>query len=256
MVTRSDSLRAHLNGVHAVVFDAEGTLFSLARPVGEIYSDVCRRFGLELDPKLLDVLLHKEWKARYAGYLSKASGYVTSEDEEQEKWKQLVYAVLEQAVQGRSAFLREVGEAIYQEFSESRTRTLREGAIEVLEELKERDVITAILSNNDSRLLSLLENLELSHLIDHALPTSTLGYKKPSPLCYKRALERIGTKASTTLSIGNDAELDYLAPTREGWRALFLVSDDMYANSSTPGHDERIPPDRVLYSFDELLELF
>jgi len=259
-ITRTDSLRSYMEGVQAIVFDAEGTLFTLTFPVGEVYSEVCERFGVIGDATLLERILHRQWKARYKNYLSYGNGYATSEDEEREKWIDLATSVVQGALEysdhsSPDVPPREIGEAIYLEFSRGRTRTLREGTVELLELLKERGITTAILSNNDSRLVSLVDDLGLGHLIDHLLPTAFLGYKKPSPLCYKRALEKIGTKASATVSLGNDLELDYVAPSKEGWKALFLTSDDLFSSGSIVTDDERIPPDRTLYSMDELLDL-
>lgn len=249
-----------MEGVQAIVFDAEGTLFSLTLPVGEVYSEVCSRYNVRSEASLLERILHREWKARYKSYLSQGNGYATSEEEETEKWIDLATSVVQGALEHSGhplpdVPLREIGEEIYLEFSRAKTRTLREGTVELLELLKERSITTAILSNNDARLIPLVEDLGLSPLIDHLLPTASLGYKKPSPLCYKRALERIGTRASATISLGNDLELDYFAPSREGWKALFLTSDDLFSTGSLIPDDERLPPDRTLYSIDELLDL-
>lgn len=180
-ITRTDSLRSYLEGVQAIVFDAEGTLFSLTLPVGQVYSEVCGRFGVTVTPHSLEKILHREWKARYQSYLSQGNGYATSEDEEREKWIDLATSVVGSALGHVNASVREIGEAIYSEFAEAKTRTLREGAVEVLEVLKEQGITTAILSNNDGRLITLIENLGLTDLLDYLLPTSYLGYKKPSP---------------------------------------------------------------------------
>ena len=206
--------------IKAVLFDADHTLFHVSPSVGHHYSVVCARYGITVDPEILDQKLPAAWKAIHREYLNASDGYRTSAIRERQIWRQFMLLLLNRA--GAQNVTDQVLTAIYHEFAHAHTRQLSPGAIESLEELKRRKIHTGVLSNNDERLLNLLRELGVSQLLDHILPSSVLGFKKPAPECFRAAQALIKYKSEEILYVGDEIYEDYFPALAAGWNAAWF----------------------------------
>lgn len=206
--------------IKAVLFDADYTLFYVAPSVGHHYSAVCERFGIKLDAQLVDQKLPAAWKAIHREYLNASDGYRTSAIRERQIWRQFMLLLLNRC--GITDASEELLSAIYYEFSLGHTRKLSPGALECLQDLKSQNLHVGVLSNNDERLLNLLRDLNVAHLLDHILPSSVLGFKKPARECFSAAQALIKFKGDEIVYFGDSYEEDYLAATAAGWNSILF----------------------------------
>ena len=206
--------------IKAVLFDADHTLFHVSPSVGYHYSAVCIRFGITVDACVLDEKLLGAWNAIHREYLNASDDYRTSAIRERQIWRQFMLLLLNRAgVQNASD---ELLAAIYHEFAHAHTRQLAPGTLECLEQLKQRNLHTGVLSNNDERLINLLRELGVAHLLNHILPSSVLGFKKPALACFTAAQALIKYKPTEILYVGDSYEEDYLPAVAAGWNAVWF----------------------------------
>lgn len=96
-------------------------------------------------------------------------------------------------------------------------------AIPTLQELRRRGVLTGLVSNATfppALLHRQLEHVGLAPLLDVALFSSEVGKRKPSPVIYQAALDRLDVAASDVLFVGDRRDWDYDAPRALGMRAV------------------------------------
>ena len=70
------------------------------------------------------------------------------------------------------------------------------GAIETLEELRGRDVATALVSNCTEEVALVWDESPFAGLLDVAVFSATAGCMKPDPRIYELALEGLGVRAA------------------------------------------------------------
>lgn len=99
-------------------------------------------------------------------------------------------------------------------------------AVPTLRALRERGLETGLVSNAPfppALLHRQLEHVGLTPLLDVALFSSEIGKRKPSPVIYETALNRLGVAASEALFVGDRADWDYETPCRLGMRAVICT---------------------------------
>lgn len=235
-----------LNEVRAVFFDADGTLFSIHPSVGAIYSESCRRHGIEVSAAEVDSVLPSIWAKHSSENYNIDTEYVTSQEREVIMWKSICKSILEPftPLDNFDVIFRD----IYEAFAKKESRKLFEGVELFLSLLKSDGVTTGILSNNDDRLEPLIAEMPISSYIDHVFPASVIGFKKPSRACFGEVEKRINHRPSEVLFVGDDYDVDYRGAKDAGWHAVWFNRQ-----SQDAPHGEC--PDSVA-SFRELKELW
>lgn len=217
-----------LDGIHACVFDAYGTLFDVASATLRCADELAG-----MAPQLSTL-----WRD-----------------------KQLQYTWL-RAVQGRHADLWQVtGDAL--DFAlESlgladpvlRERLMRlyltldayPGVPEVLQQLRGAGLATAILSNGSPAMLTaVVRNAGLVDLLDHVLSVEGAGVYKPDPRVYQLAVDQLGVPPQEIAFISSNG-WDAWAGSAFGMRAIWCNRQSQIR--------ERLPgvPDREIRSLAEL----
>lgn len=103
---------------------------------------------------------------------------------------------------------------------------LYDGVEELLGELRRRGRKIYLLSNAQSDFTRPeIEMLGLTHYFDGIVLSSELGCKKPSPVFFRRLLERYGLKPSESIMIGNDETADIAGARSVGMDTLYIHTD-------------------------------
>ncbi len=201
----------------AVFFDAAGTLFYPFPSVGEIYADFARKYGMTV--KALDV--GKAFKCEF----EHREGLRSLEDsggEEQEKawWRELVISVISQISPLRDfeAFFEE----LYSYFATEKAWRFYPDTLITLHRLKSKNVIMGVISNWDSRLYSVCSSMGLNDFFSFILPSSSVGFAKPSQKIFQMALKCAGVNAFEALHVGDNLENDYAGGLAAGIDALLI----------------------------------
>jgi len=205
----------------AVLFDAAETLFTTRGSVGDIYHDVAVRYGSPASATEIQAAFIRQFRN---------SGPLTT-DEEKIWWKQVVHRVFSDVgmVEDFDRFFDEV----YEQFRDSRGWRLFPETREVLEELRSRKLRIGIISNFDSRLYSVMKDLEIASYFDSVTISSETGYAKPQMEIFEAAIRSIGAPANRIVFAGDSLVDDFQAGQTAGLAAFLLDRSGRYAGMAS-----------------------
>ena len=122
------------------------------------------------------------------------------------------------------------------DFSRPDTYVLFADTLDALEDLTERGLRLALVSNWSRQLRALLDGLGLSRFFEVTVISEEAGLSKPDPGIYRTALEQLDVSAGHAVHVGDHPLNDLAAARRAGLRALLL---DRHGEH---GHDEAAIP--------------
>jgi putative hydrolase of the HAD superfamily len=120
-------------------------------------------------------------------------------------------------------------------------------AAAALGRLRQLGVRSAVVSNWDVSLRSILAEVGLGGLIDEIVVSAEVGAKKPDPAIVEAALRRLRCPARKALMVGDSPETDVAAAQAAGVRPVLL--DRVGTAAETPGIERLF----TLEGLDELL---
>jgi putative hydrolase of the HAD superfamily len=202
--------------VKVVFLDAAGTLFHLNDSVGDIYSRIAGRYGIEADPGLLN----RQFAQAFRGKSAAVPGVPATPEEEKRWWHQLVSEV----------FTSRMSEKTFQDYFFEVFEYFRSGAawelygdtLEALITLKERGTSLGIISNFDSRLYDLLKDLGIARYFECVVLSWNTGVAKPDPRIFQAALAKMQISAQESLHIGDSFLEDFQGARQAGMHAILL----------------------------------
>ena len=198
--------------IKAIFFDAVGTLFRLAKTVGDHYAYVGTEVGLDLDAQNLERAFHSAWNQMP----QRAAIDGPRENDDKDWWRELVDRVLEQVAPSLNEFDRDnFFEIAYEHFAEAGVWELYPEVPGVLERLQSGFHL-AVVSNFDGRLRFILDHLGISKYVAQVFVSSELGADKPDPEIYGRAVKLMTLKPNEVLHVGDDPKRDWEAATAAG----------------------------------------
>jgi putative hydrolase of the HAD superfamily len=201
----------------AIFFDAGGTLFRPHPSVGEIYARVAGKYGMEVDPVSMEKAFREEFSRRDGLIAMSAHA-----DEKNEKawWKNLVKATFSKSVSLKR--FEDFFDDLYDLFARAEAWRLYPDVRDVLTELKKKKLVLGIVSNWDSRLLSICEEMQLNPYFDFILASAVVGSAKPERGIFEEALKRAGVKPAEALHVGDSIENDYHGARNAGIHAVIV----------------------------------
>lgn len=206
----------------AVFLDAEGTFLIFNPSLGEIYRRLWESVKVEIDPELTTKKIRSYFKRIFKeGLKPPLNGEVCKE-----AWRELFERVFEEFK--RSEFFDEVFKRAYQFFANPECVKVVPGFIDFLTQGKQRGLKFAVISNWDCRLYSILEGHGLLSYFDGVFLGCEVGYLKPHPEIFKRALEYFGIAPQEVLMIGDTYEDDIETPKTLGMHTFYLQGNPDY----------------------------
>jgi putative hydrolase of the HAD superfamily len=188
-----------------VLFDAVGTLFGVRGSVGEIYRDFAASYGVSLPPSAINQRFGSVFVKRLAPTRNS---------------RQWWYETVQETFAGHSfTDFDQFFAQVYDYFATGDAWFLYPETQVVLEELKNRDLTLAIVSNFDERLYSVLEALGLGGYFAEIGISTAVGHAKPSPLLFAYVLEKLKIAADQALHIGDSTE-DVIGAKAAGIKVL------------------------------------
>jgi putative hydrolase of the HAD superfamily len=205
--------------IHAVFFDLDDTLVVFDGVSESSWREVCAAYCAGrpgLDPEVI-----------YGRIRERSSRFWS--DPERFRIGRL------DIVTARKAIVREVfsdlglserdAEEVALHFSRLRLENmyLVPGARDTLDALRSRGCKMALLTNGDSETQRWkIRRFDLGDYFQAVLIEGELGFGKPDPRVYRRALSVLGVSARNTIMAGDNPEWDVKAPQREGIRAVWI----------------------------------
>lgn len=215
----------------AVFFDAAGTLIKPARRVGESYATIAAKYGKTVTP----TELFERFRICFDGAPPLAFPDAVAEEIQQlehQWWKRLVAQVFEPW--GEFADFDVYFDELFAYFARPDAWQLYPEVGETLAALKQRGVRLAVISNFDSRLVGILDGLNIGASFAQVLVSSAVGYAKPQARIFEVALSRMGLSPAQALHIGDSETNDLQGARNAGVRGL-IVDRDVGADSA-PKH--------------------
>ena len=221
-----------MNKISLLTVDAAGTLLKPWPSVGAVYGKAARKKGISVNDAELDVRFGKAFND-VQKIAQKHQG------EEKEFWRKVVKLTFQLSCSGD--VINELFEELWELFARGEPWKLAEQAVHTLSILKERKYRLAVLSNNDSRLRSVLRDLQVDHLFEHLFISSELGCEKPQREIFQAVEDTLRVKPDEIMHLGDSYFRDYLGSRESGWHPVLFGSD--------------IKVDNHIDAFPELLNL-
>jgi putative hydrolase of the HAD superfamily len=205
-----------------IFLDAVGTLFGIKGSVGQVYSTIAQRYGVQVSSQALN-------KAFLASFQTAPSpifpGVKPEEIPECEfEWWQLVVfrtfqgvGVLEQ-FSNFAAFVSE----LYNHFATAEPWFVYPDVRPTLERWRQMNIELGIVSNFDSRLYQVLQALTLSPFFSSITISTEVGAAKPSPEIFKMGLNKHNCPPEAAWHIGDSLQDDYQGARAAGLRGIWL----------------------------------
>ena len=205
--------------IRHLFFDAAGTLFELAAPVGQTYARIGREHGFQREASLLERRFRSAWRTQATPVHPPGN---PPADDDRAWWRAVVHATFSNDIEPLNDHAFEaLFDKLYDHFAQASAWRLFPDTVPVLNALNGHFRLH-ILSNFDRRLLHILHGLGIdSHFATITL-SSQAGASKPHPRIFAHALNLAGATASESLHVGDEEKADLLGATTSGLHAWLL----------------------------------
>jgi putative hydrolase of the HAD superfamily len=213
--------------VRAVSFDAAGTLFHTARPVGELYATVDARHGVDVDA----AALHTRFRAAFGAAPPLAFPGAPADElraREQAWWRDVVARVFASA---RFADFDAFFADLFTFFASPAAWRVDSDAHALLATLRARALTILVVSNFDARVRGVLAALGLAPLVDHVTISSEAGAAKPDPAIFHRALGDLALEPGALVHVGDTVREDLRGARAAGVRVVLVGGAELAAEA-------------------------
>jgi putative hydrolase of the HAD superfamily len=216
--------------IQAVFFDAAGTLIKTARSVGESYAAIAQKYGMQVAPAELS----PRFRACFDGSSALAfpgAPAPTIDALEKAWWKRLVQQVF--APFGAFDRFDAYFDELFCYFARPGSWVLYPDVGETLGALRRRGLQLAVVSNFDSRLLSILEGLGVAASFDGIFVSSSVGYAKPDRRIFDFVLEARRLAPQHVLHVGDSIANDIDGAANAGIKGILVDRNGAHQAAAT-----------------------
>lgn len=202
----------------ALSFDAAGTLFDLAEPVGQTYARIASQFGVDIAPDDLEKGFRRAWK-NSSRVLEIAIG------EERVFWRKLVDETFALASSGHSSPGVEVSDDLFDHLFDHYAQGSAWRLFTETKQVLQRYagiLPMLVVSNFDRRLIAVLSELGIIDYFDAVVISDDYGFRKPHRALFSVALEKLQITAKKVLHVGDDPICDWQGAEAAGCQAFHL----------------------------------
>jgi REG-2-like HAD superfamily hydrolase len=180
-------------GLRAVSLDAAGTLLHPLEPVAKTYAAFAQRHGGTASVE------------QVSAELPRAMAELKSLRSGDPHWRAYWTKVVERATGCKTP---ELVSELYEHFAHASAWNLAEGARECIAALTDAGLKVGVLSNWDERLRGILDELDVTALLDAVLVSAEIGEEKPDRGAFLAVCKGFSLKPHEVLHIGDDARVD------------------------------------------------
>ena len=209
--------------VTTVFLDAGLTLLRARPSLGGVYTQVARAHGREIHPSEFDRAADAAFHAQAAEHRDAGeAGMRTSEDLERVSWHRHARRVMDGVPAMAGMDFEPWFEDLYRDFGSAAVWAPFEDAVPALEALRARGIRLAVVSNWDRRLHQILEDGGLRPWFEAVIVSSEIGWRKPHPEIFRRALAAMDVGPGQALHVGDSLGDDVEGARAVGIRAALL----------------------------------
>ena len=234
------------NGLpRAVLLDLDDTILDDSGHAERCWGEACTVHAPELEGLDPTVLIEAIDRVR-TWYWSDADRHRVGRLDLLAAYREVVTMAFEEVGLARSKAADRIA-AHYRSRRDEEIRPFPE-AVETVRWLRDAGCRLALLTNGAARAQrSKIERFGLEPLFDAVLIEGELGFGKPDPRVYARALADLDVEPERAWMVGDNPEWDVAAPQRQGIWGIWL---DRWERGLAEGHPVR--PDRIIRRLAEL----
>lgn len=205
-----------------IFLDAVGTLFGVRGSVGEVYRDIAQQAGIEVSALSLDSAFAQSFKAANPlAFTGVAPDQIP--ELEYQWWRAIARATFAQAgvleqFSDFSAFFTQ----LYHHFASAEPWFVYPDVLRALTTWQQKGIQLGIISNFDSRICKVLEQLELKDFFSSITISSIVGAAKPDSKIFLSALQKHHCIGRQAWHIGDSLKEDYYGAKTVGIRAFLI----------------------------------
>ncbi len=209
----------HRAPVSAILLDAAGTLFDVRPSVGAIYSMIAHRHGVDIDPGEAQKAFSRAFHERSASALPTGAGIDLSLAEKL-WWLDVVRGVFAGRMSER--VLEEYFAEVFEVFRRGDSYEVFPDAEASLLELRSHGFRLGVLSNFDSRLFDVLDQLDLARHFEVVVISWQAGAAKPDSRIFLHAAQQLDVPPQRIAHVGDSLTDDYKGACGAGLEAVLL----------------------------------
>lgn len=202
--------------ISLLTVDAAGTLLKPWPSVGAVYGCTARKRGISVEDEQL--------QAQFGKAFNKVQKNAhKNQGEEKDFWREVVSLTFKPFHNGEP--INGLFEELWDLFATGKPWRISDQAIPTLETLSDRGYRLAVLSNNDSRLRSVLLDLKVDHLFEYLFISSELGFEKPQREIFQTVEKTLHVAPDEIMHLGDSKCRDFEGAKNAGWNSVLFGSD-------------------------------
>ncbi|KIP01962.1 hypothetical protein PHLGIDRAFT_96511 [Phlebiopsis gigantea 11061_1 CR5-6] len=143
---------------------------------------------------------------------------------------------------------------LLQRFGSKEGYRLFDDSLPCLQGLRALNIRTGLVSNTDSRMRSVLADLDASSYLDPIVLSEEEGVEKPSLQIFLRAFQRAGMERSEVLHVGDELEADYYGARACGLSSLLVRRPGPDGEAERKEDGEDLTNVEVVQNLQEVVE--
>jgi putative hydrolase of the HAD superfamily len=219
--------------LRAVTLDAAGTLLRVQRPVGETYAGLAARHGIPVSAAAIGRAFRTVFP-RMSPLAFGTADAAARMRQERDWWRTLVRSCL--GAHGQHPAFGAFFDELFEHYRHGSAWALYPDVRPVLDALDAACVPVAVVSNFDSRLHQVLDELGVYARFRQVVCSSEAGAAKPAPAIFATACRALRVTPEQALHVGDDRRADLEGARSAGLDALWLRRDD-----HVPGDRDSVP---------------
>lgn len=238
-----------------VLFDVGNTLIQVYPSVGEIYASSFALLNIQVSEAAINASF-RELFYKTTHVQTHIFSFVSKTDEKS-KWKEFLRKVFIHA--GQWEQVEPVFDAwfldIYSLFSEPCVWRIFPEVTSVLQQLHDQKMKMGIVSNWDSRLRDLIDQMPMKQYFDTIVISAFAGYAKPDSRIFEIALKEMNLEPEEVVYVGDDLFFDYQGARNAGILPVIVARDEKKLAQITSQYKD-FEQMVILNDLSELPELF
>lgn len=206
-----------------IFLDAVGTLFGVRGSVGEMYLNVTRRFGIEMDAQQLDRAFYQSFRSMPFPMAFPGVPIADIPGKEYDWWEQIAVDTFQRAgIYEQFSDFPAFFAQLYDYFASPEPWLIYPDTLPFLTRCRQQNIPLGILSNFDTRIHAVLKALDLRDYFDSVTISTEVGAAKPNPAIFQAALAKHDCRPEQAWHIGDSWKEDYEGAQTTGIWAIWL----------------------------------
>lgn len=205
-----------------IFLDAVGTLFGVRGSVGEVYRAIAGQMGVDASAEALDQAFRDSFKSAERMEFPGADP-LQIPDLEYQWWEAIAQKTFTKAgIIDEFADFNAFFAQLYAHFATAEPWYIYPDVLPSLQNWHKKGIELGIISNFDTRLYSVLEQLQLKDFFSSITISSVVGAAKPDSKIFTVAMQKHNCIQSQACHIGDSQQEDYDGAKAIGLRAFLL----------------------------------